>query len=88
MSRIRVILTDLNCVIEGESAIFGAGVEGGTLERKGLGFWMKNWNEYRDAVESKTGNLHHRKAVHHNSEVFVPWSSTLYVERLQDGSGD
>ena len=82
--KVRVILVDLNCIIEGESAIMGGGIEGDNLERKGLGFWVKDWTERRDFIDPAYIRKH--TAAHHKSEVFVPWSSALYVERLEDKS--
>ena len=82
--KIRVILTDLDCIIEGESAFIGDGVQGDNLERKGLGFWVKKWTECRDMIDpSETGRFHR----YHKGDVFIPWSSALYVEKLEDKSG-
>ena len=84
--RVRVILTDLNRSIEGESAIFGAGIEGDTLEKKRLGFWVKDWKEYlRQAIRFK-GEIAGvgTKATVHENQVFIPWTSALYVEVLED----
>ena len=76
--KVRVILTDLNCIIEGESAVFGGGSQGDNLERKGLGFWVKDWVQCTDEGKGSP---------HLKSEVFVPWTSALYVERFFNKSG-
>jgi len=56
--------------IRGDSPFLG-GNPGDQLEQKGLGFWLKDWH----TGEGGPGT-------HKRSQVFIPWSSALYVEEL------
>jgi len=64
-------------VIEGEALVFNGVFDGlDELERRGLGFWLTDW---------KYCELH---AAKHDSKVFVPWTSCLFVEEVKVKGGD
>jgi hypothetical protein len=54
--------------LEGDSA-FLAGAPGDELERKGLGFWLSDWQTTPAGPK-------------HKGQAFIPWSSALYVEEM------
>ncbi len=82
MAKITVVLTDIGSPITGESGFFDPPSDQfltmGTecyhedkLEEHGIGFWMQTW---------KPGNRKYSRTK--KSQVFIPWTSCLYVEKL------
>jgi hypothetical protein len=63
-------------VIEGEARLFDAEVEssGDKLEAEGLGIWMSNYRINNQRGRARRGR------------VFIPWTSTLYVEEVKNAS--
>jgi len=60
--------------IEGDSAIFGNGIDykkGFDSRLRDIGFWLDNW---RYAGHSGPNQ---------KSRVFIPWTSALYVEEVK-----
>ena len=73
--RVRVHLTigEKETILDGECPIFDGhdyrkGVDG---RLKGIGFWLEGWHYAGHGGPNNKGR------------VFVPWTSTLYVEELK-----
>jgi hypothetical protein len=77
VKRVSVLLTldgVKELILEGDTAIFDDEVPLEERRLSSLGFWISRWQHC-------TGG---DKGGYHKGRVFIPWSSALYVESLED----